>query len=203
LPNFVPTQEEALLSIDETNSDRPDRPYFLFVGRLEKLKGLQTLIPIFCSYQKAQLRIAGAGSYEPQLRRLAKGARNIEFLGQLSGQQLQSLYRKAVAVIAPSLCFEVFPQVLIEAFQQQTPVIVRNLGGMSEIIEESNGGLLYQSDEELVTAMDRLLENTSDRQQLGAHGYQAYQQNWTTELHLQRYFALIDEIAARRGLLLG
>jgi glycosyltransferase involved in cell wall biosynthesis len=43
----------------------PDGPFFLFVGRLEKLKGLQTLIPVFRRYLKAQLLIAGTGSYEP------------------------------------------------------------------------------------------------------------------------------------------
>jgi glycosyltransferase involved in cell wall biosynthesis len=41
--------------------DGSPEPYFLFVGRLEKIKGLQTLIPVFRDYNKARLLIAGTG----------------------------------------------------------------------------------------------------------------------------------------------
>jgi len=173
-------------------------PYFLFVGRLENLKGLHVLIPLFRRYRKAQLLIAGTGSDEPRLRRLAESSANIRFLGHMSGRQLQALYRQAVAVIVPSLCFEVFPQVIIEAFRQQTPAIVRNLGGMPETLEESGGGFVYNTDEELIATMDQLLADPAHRRELGLRGYQAYQRNWTAEAHLQHYFALIQEIAAAR-----
>src|SRR5712691_6859885 len=103
----------------------------------EKLKGLQTLIPLFCRYRKAQLWIVGTGSYEPQLRQLTASNANIRFLGYMTDQDLQGLYRQAVAVLVPSLCLEIFPLVILEAFRQRTPVVVRNLGGMPEILTES------------------------------------------------------------------
>jgi glycosyltransferase involved in cell wall biosynthesis len=49
--------------------------------------------------------------------------------------------------------YENFPLVIIEAFRQRTPVIVRNLGGMLEIVAESGGGFVYETDEELVAAL--------------------------------------------------
>jgi glycosyltransferase involved in cell wall biosynthesis len=189
LPGFVP--EVKLASNDQTLEE----PYFLFVGRLEKLKGLQTLIPIFRQHRKAKLFIAGQGSYETHLRQLAKGSNHIHFLGYLSGHQLQTLYRNAVALIVPSICFEIFSLVIIEAFRQQTPAIVRNLGGMAEVIEESRGGFVYDTKEELIAAMDRLLSDPSYRQELGRQGYEAYLQNWTAEAHLKQYFELIHKIA--------
>ena len=195
LPNFVPPVELSSSTVEEAIGEALNEPYFLFVGRLEKLKGLQTLIPVFRHYQKAQLLIAGTGNYESELKQLAKDNANIHFLGYVSGQPFQTLYRHAVAVIVPSICFEVFPSVTIEAFRQQTPAIVRNLGGMPEIIEESGGGIVYDTEEELVAAMDQLLAEPSYRDDLGRLGYQAYQQNWTTEAHLERYFALIHKIA--------
>ncbi len=196
LPNFAPTVEVALSTSGGPNGRSPAEPYFLFVGRLEKLKGLQTLIPTFRHYHKAQLLIAGTGIYEEQLRRLAEGSHNIRFLSHVSQQQLQVLYRHAVAVIVPSICFENFPFVIIEAFRQQTPAIVRNLGGMPEIITDSGGGFVYETDEELVAALDQLVADPSYRCELGCRAYEAYQRKWTAEAHLQRYFALIHEIAA-------
>jgi glycosyltransferase involved in cell wall biosynthesis len=200
LPNFVPTAEATSPTSEGAVGEASEEPYFLFVGRLEKLKGLQTLIPVFRHYRKAQLLIAGTGSYESRLRQLAEGSVNIRFLGHLSGQRLQALYRQAVAVIVPSITFEMFSLVTIEAFRQKTPAIVRNLGGMPEIIEESGGGFVYETEEELVAGMDQLLADPSYRRQVGWRGYQAYQQNWTPEAHLKRYFALIGEIALRKGI---
>jgi len=189
LPSFI--SEVEVISADQTLKE----PYFLFVGRLEKLKGLQTLIPIFHHYVRAQLLIAGKGSYEARLRQLAEGSNNIHFLGYLSDRQLQALYRKAVALIVPSICFETFSLVTVEAFRQQTPVIVRNLGGMPELVEDNGGGFVYNTAEELVAAMDRLLADPSYRRELGVRGYEAYLRNWTGEVHLRRYLGLIHEIA--------
>ena len=70
---------------------------------------------------------------------------------------------------------------------------------MPEIIEESGGGFVYNADEGLVAAMDRLLAEPSYRHELGLRGYQVYQLKWTPEAHMQGYFALIRETAAVRG----
>jgi len=199
LPNFVSAADgTAPTPKKQRNGEPPQEPYFLFVGRLEKLKGLQTLIPTF-RRQKAKLMIAGTGSYEPRLRQLAEGSVNIRFLDHVAGRQLQALYKQAVAVIVPSVCIEIFPLVIIEAFRQRTPVIVRNLGGMPEIIEESGGGFVYDTEEELVAALGQLLADPSYRRELGLRGYQTYQRSWTAEAHMERYFALIREIATARG----
>ena len=203
LPNFVPLAESLLPISDQLVHEMSEQQYFLFVGRLEKLKGLQTLIPVFQHYSKARLLVAGTGNYEHRLRRLARGSKNIRFLGFVSGRKLQALYRKAVAVIFPSLCFEVFTLGILEAFREQTPVIVRDLGAMSEIIKESKGGFVYAKNDELVTTMDRLLANPSYRHQVGMLGYHTYRQEWTAEAHQQRYFELISEIAESRGKSLG
>jgi glycosyltransferase involved in cell wall biosynthesis len=199
LPHFVPSNEEDAASYEQPPARPSDKPFFLFVGRLEKLKGLQTIIPIFRGYHKAELWIAGTGSYEPKLRQLAGGGADIRFLGHVSQGRLRRLYREAVAVIVPSICFETFGQVIAEAFSQQTPAVVRNLGAMPELIEESGGGLIFDTDTELIAAMDLLLTDQSRRRALGLNGYQAYLQNWTAEAHIERYLGLIHRVAEQRG----
>ncbi|MBI4523745.1 MAG: glycosyltransferase [Deltaproteobacteria bacterium] len=193
MPYFIsPTESVSPISSPAVREPL-DKNYFLFVGRLEKLKGVQTLIPLFRRYDKAQLWIAGTGNHENRLRQLADGSSNIRFLGHLSQAELQPLYRNAVAVLVPSLWFEVFGLIIIEGFSQRTPAVVRNLGGMAEIIKESGGGFVYDTEEELVAVMDRLVADPSCRRDLGLRGYEAYRQNWTAEAHLERYFELIRE----------
>jgi glycosyltransferase involved in cell wall biosynthesis len=200
LPNFAPSVE--LADLDSPGDPMLSEPYFLFIGRLEKSKGLQTLFPAFQNY-RARLLVAGSGNYENELRRLAAGNPRIQFLGRIDQSPLQSLYRRAIAVIVPSICYESFPLVMLEAYRQQTPTIVRNLGGMPEISEESGGGIVYNTQEDLVAAMDRLAAEPSTRMEMGMRGYKTLQQKWTAESHLERYSALIREIADARGLSLG
>ena len=92
---------------------------------------------------------------------------------------------------------------LLETFGQKTPAIVRRMGGMpqfidAQFIEESGAGFFYDTNEELVTAMNKLLAGPSYQCELGLRGYQTYQGEWTAEVNLERYLALIDEIAEAR-----
>jgi len=184
---------------DETTarSSMGEIPYFLFVGRLVKIKGLQELLPLFRHYEKAQLWIVGVGNYEPVLRRMARESPNIKFLGYQSGEQLGILYKQAVATIVPSLWYEVFGLVILEAFSQGTPVLVRNRGGMPKIIEESGGGFVFDTEKELVNAMDQLVSDQNLRDKIGRRGYEALREKWHPKPHIQRYLELIEQIAKR------
>jgi len=196
IPHFAPAQDEAP-SADES-SPHP-RPYFLFVGRLEKIKGAETLLPAFRGYAHADLLIAGTGTYEAELRRMAQGMTNVHFLGAQPQDKLQRYYRHALAVLVPSSGYEVFGLVVLEAYQQRTPVIARSLGGLTEVVEQSRGGgFLYRGNDELLAAMERLRADTALRREMGNRGYQAYQEYWTEEAHLKAYLDLLAETARRK-----
>jgi glycosyltransferase involved in cell wall biosynthesis len=173
-----------------------DVPYFLFIGRLEKIKGLQTLIPVFRRVRNAQLWVAGTGEYEGTLRAMAADSPNIKFLGHQSGEELRLLYEQAVATIVPSIWYEVFGIVILESFTQKTPVIVSKMGGMPKVVEDSGGGFVFETEMELVAAMDRLLHEPSLREQMGQRGYQALQQKWSAEVHITQYLKLIEQATA-------
>ena len=194
IPNFVPESALALVPDARMHS----RPYFLFVGRLEKLKGVETLLPVFDRYPDADLLIAGAGKYGGELRRRTKDIKNVHFLGAVPHEQLGSLYRKAIALLLPSAGYEVFPLVILEAHQQGTPVIAHHVGGLPEIIEQSGGGFLYQTPEDMLVAMEQLQTDPDLRQKLGEQGYQAYRRNWSEEAHLNAYFRVLEETALQK-----
>jgi glycosyltransferase involved in cell wall biosynthesis len=186
---------------DETSAPQPHpRPYFLFVGRLEKIKGVQNLIPLFREHPEYELLIAGEGTYADKLKELASGVKNVQFLGKLSHSKLQSYYKHARAVIVPSICYEVFGIIIIESFAVRTPVIVNNLGALPEVVDDSGGGIIYNDPDELLAAIKRLAEEDQLREELGRYGYEAYLRYWNEESHMRQYLGLIHELQEKRSL---
>lgn len=172
------------------------RPYFLFVGRLEKIKGLDDVIPLFRTYRDADLLIAGDGNHEEHLRKLAAGNRRITFLGRVPFERLRAYYHYALATIVPSVCYETFGNTLIESFRQRTPVIARRLGPFPEIVAQSGGGELFETESELVAAMRKLQTDEGHRQRLADSGYRASVDIWSESAVVPRYLQVVER--ARR-----
>ncbi|GAX60450.1 glycosyltransferase [Candidatus Scalindua japonica] len=198
MPYFLPLSEELSYEKINEKDEKHIGPYFLFVGRLEKIKGLQNLIPVFKEYSKAKLLIAGDGGYGKTLRKLARGNDNIRFLGKSNHRELRKLYKHAIAVIVPSICYEVFGIIIIESFSMKTPVIVNNISAPTEVIEDSGGGFIYNNNKELIQAMDILRTEPETRKSLGEKGYEAYRKYWTEDNCLKIYFDLINKIALKK-----
>jgi glycosyltransferase involved in cell wall biosynthesis len=200
VPYFVPPpaiEPGPARHATEGASPHP-RPFFLFVGRLEKIKGLQNLFPLFREYPLADLLVAGTGNFEAELRAQAQGMANVVFLGSLGQERLRALYRHAIALLVPSLCYEVFGIIILEAYLQRTPVIVHRLGGLAEVVEESQGGFAYSSPEELLDAMERLRTDPNLRREMGARGFEKYNTRWSTEAHMVMYFEQLEATARRK-----
>lgn len=194
MPYFLPTPKAKRLPEKVQES----RPFFLFVGRLEQIKGVQNLIPVFQNQTKFDLLIAGDGEYKEALVRQANGCANIKFLGRLDQKALQALYRSALAVLVPSICYETFGIIIIEAFSQKTPVIVNDLGALPEVVEDSGGGFVYKNQTELLAAMNKLAEEPALRDSLGEKGYRAFLKYWNEEAHLSQYLGVIESLQAAR-----
>jgi glycosyltransferase involved in cell wall biosynthesis len=196
VPN-QPTEQESreFLSVPRSQAVRP---YFLYVGRLEKLKGLQKVIPFFAQQDQVNLLVVGTGQYEHELKHLARKSPYVVFLGSLPFDRLRQLYAHAVAVIVPSLCYETFGLVVAEAFSFKTPVIAQDIGALSELVTMSGGGLLYRNSQEFAYAIELLRRNPELKIDLGERGHETYQKQWTEEQHLDRYLALIKQIGERK-----
>ncbi len=194
IPHFVPDSYDIRGADGDAEVPIPEKPFFLYVGRIENLKGVQNLVPVFRGYPKADLVIAGEGSCGTRLRKEAEGADNIHMTGFLSHARLSGLYEKALAIIVPSINYEISTLVIFEAFREKTPALVNNIGAPPELIEYSSGGIVYNSDEELIRAMDLLIADPAYRDELGRRGHEGYLKRWNTESHLRLYFDLIKRI---------
>jgi glycosyltransferase involved in cell wall biosynthesis len=130
-----------------------DSNYFLFVGMLEKHKGIIELLDVFKEFEdlkEAKLLIAGTGSLEEYVRGfIEKNALQdrIEYLGFQDHERLYSLYKGARALIIPSIWPENGPLVVLEAMSCGTPVVASNLGGLPEHIEKLDRNLIFRHDD--------------------------------------------------------
>lgn len=192
LAHFVPHPPEPGAAPAEHAGRR--RPYFLVVGRLEPIKGVGSVIEAFRRRRSEDLVIAGTGTLERRLQAQAADLPHVHFLGWRDGEQLDALYRGALAVIVPTLGHESFGIVAVEAFARGTPVIVHRFGALAELAADDRA-LSYDGGEELDNALARMAESPDLRAALAERGEAAYAQRWTPEHHLARYIGLIEQLS--------
>jgi glycosyltransferase involved in cell wall biosynthesis len=192
---------DADVSGVDAPAERPHAtPYFFYAGRLERIKGLDDIVPLFRDgIVPADLLLAGAGSHEPVLRSLAGQSPHVRFLGHLPPDHLAPLYRYAVAHIAPSVCYETFGNTLVEAFRQGTPVVARRIGPFPEIVTHAGGGELFDDAANLRPILERLLHDGVHRNALGAAGRRAYEATWSERAIVPRYLDIVDRTMSRRA----
>lgn len=198
LPLFLPPLAEA---------DRPDRnaapvhprPFFLFVGRVERIKGLQDLIPAIIRHDRADLLIAGEGHYVEALKAQAAGHPRVRFLGHVAPDELARYYAAAIACVVPSIVYETFGAILIESFRMGTPAIARRLGPFPELVEASKAGLLFETEAELVSAMTALQDDPERRARLSRAALAAFDTLWREDRVIARYGAALGAAARRKG----
>ena len=196
LPNLAPPSSEQGAGTE--TSEPPlssDRPYFLCVSRFERLKGVQDLVEAFRHFDRADLVIAGEGAMGEELRRSADGLGHVRFVGWQSHDALDSLYRGAVAVTIPSLCYEAaFPLVGIEAFAAGTPVVARRIGALAQI-DDMGGGWSFDGQASLLEVLGEVLDDSGGRTAQAARAARRlYDERYCEDVHVERYLRLVDEI---------
>ena len=148
MPELKEKRNIVLYNLADKILDAPaqktDR-YFLFFGRLSYEKGVKTLISAFKDMPNCNLKIAGTGPLEDELKDYTKSnnVTNVEFLGYKSGKELTDLVENAYFIIVPSEWYENNPMTIIEGYAAGVPVIGTNIGGIPEIIEEGVTGYLF------------------------------------------------------------
>jgi len=139
-PNFV--AYPAIQSLVSEN-------YFLFVGRLSEEKGIRILINAFQN-STYKLKIAGEGPLRNFIIQSCQSNKNIEYLGSLNKSEIQLVMQKCTALIFPSIWYEPFGLVIIEAFSFGVPVISSNIGAPIELIQDGINGLHFKVGSSLI-----------------------------------------------------
>jgi len=192
---FLPETPDKHSSTESVSPHQ--RPYFLFVGRLEKIKGLDDVIPVFEQYPAADLLIAGDGEYTDTLQNIARGNPRVMFLGRVTPEQLDIYYQHAIALIVPSVCYETFGIILIESFRQGTPVLARRIGPFPEIVSRSRGGVLFDGPADLLVAMRKFQTDPEYRNKLATQGRQGFLKNWSEAAIIPQFLDVIRRTALK------
>ncbi len=116
--------------------------YLFYFGRIEKLKGLPTLIDA-ARHSGQRLLIAGDGAWREEMQKRIAGLANIEYLGFQSGRALTHLIARSKAVVVPSEWYENCPMSVLEAKALGRPVIGARIGGIPELVRDNIDGFLF------------------------------------------------------------
>ena len=138
--------------------------YFLVVGRVEALKGIDVVVKAFEKIPEQKLIVAGDGPMMAEMKAYIKehNMSNVKFAGYLDKAKVQEKYRGAKAVIMASQCYEAFAMTIAEAYSNAVPVIAGNVGNLANMVEEGVTGIkfVYDSPDDLAAKI--LKYNTMD-----------------------------------------
>lgn len=173
----------------------------LFVGRLERVKGLDVFFEAIKLLEikhgrKLKVGVVGDGSIREELKTLTKNlgiSDIVEFLG--IRKDINDLMQKSKIFVLPSR-WEGLPMVIIEAMAFGLPVVATKVGGISEVIENGRDGILVESEnpEELTDAVIKLLDDDKLRDFLSLNAYMKIKDEYSIEKYTENLLNLYKEL---------
>lgn len=187
---------------DVKNNVRGEGEYYLFIGRISSEKGLENALNAFVKLPECELVIAGTGELEAELKEKYAAYENIKFIGFADEAAKEKLFRNAKAVIVPSIWYENFPMVIIEAFRHGIPVISNAWGAINGIVTDKVNGLLsgkeddsYEMRAENIAESVRLFESDKSlRARLGDNARRTFSEKMEAGKSIDDLIHIYEEL---------
>jgi phosphatidylinositol alpha-mannosyltransferase len=205
IPNGIDVDyfSEPVLPFDAFNDGKLN---ILFVGRLEKRKGLKYLLGAFgrLKWQYPQLRliVVGPGSPGKECYRIMseRALQDVVFVGGVSNDAVRRYYHTAQIFCTPATGKESFGIVLGEAMAAGKPIVASNIDGFRGVMTDGQEGLLVppKNEEALALALERLILDPALRREMGERGKLTVQ-NFRWEGVAAQVVQCYEEALAHRG----
>jgi len=167
--------------------------YALYVGRLSAEKGIDTLLAAWSlSGRKVPLKVIGDGPLRAAVEQAAAVTQKVEYLGSKNPEDVSVLMAGAIFQVFPSICYETFGRVAIEAFAAGTPVLAANIGAVGEITDNGRTGLHFRPGDpaDLAAKVDWLLCHPTEFAHMRKEARREYETKYTAE----RNYGMLMEI---------
>lgn len=190
IPN--PLSEDVEYKMSDSVSD-----FVLYFGRLSKEKGVPTLIKAIKKTDK-HLIVLGTGPIEDELKELVKRddlENQVELLGFKTGRELEDYVSRAKVVVLPSEWYENGPYSAMEALAKGKPLIVSNLGGLPELVDDGKNGFVFEAGnvEQLASKINEIFDLSSeDYRQLEVYSLNKAKEMFNANKYIEK---LLGEIS--------
>lgn len=190
-------------SPDSSKNARERRFNIFYMGRLEKVKGLDTLLSAFQllyrKHKECRLIIAGNGQYGNKLQELAMDpgiAGAVSFVGFINKEDKEKYFKTTDIFVLPSAYFETFGMVILEAMCFKVPVVASRIGGIPEVVDDGETGVLFESGnkDDLFQKIEALYMDKQKREKLAKAAYKRLKEDFSTSRMGDEYFELVEKL---------
>ena len=204
--------QKTAAAVDLKNKLQLDGEVILSVGRLIDLKGtdylIKALVGVLLEFPRAKAIIIGSGPRKNHLIKLARDqqlSEKILFIDKVAHTELVKYYSLADVFVLSSIVNKIgetegFGVVLLEAMACGVPVVGSDVGGISDIIQHEETGLLarQKDPQDIADQITRLLSDADLRKKVVKNGYHLINNQFSWEVISDRFIETYRE--ALRGL---
>lgn len=189
--------------VNESNTRNiRDDNYIFYFGRLSKEKGIYNLLKAISNLKNVNLKIAGDGpEKENIIKFINKKDINdrVEILGYLNSNEIKKYISNCSFVIVPSIWYENCPYSILETIEIGKPVVASKIGGIPELIDDNETGMLYKYDDcnELKEKIEKLYQDKKLRESMGKKARKKFENEFSNEAYYKNitniYMQIIGE----------
>jgi glycosyltransferase involved in cell wall biosynthesis len=187
IPNFI--RSERLLKVD---TNKYKKPRVIFVGRLTSQKGLDLLRQAIDRFSNINFTVVGSGDkiFADYLRK----KKNVHFIEKIKNKELMKIYEFSNILFLPSYS-EVFPLVVLEAMSKGLAIILSDIPGMREIVEEKENGFFFKPGdiEAACNALNFCFNNSKDIEEIGKKNI-VKSKRFNPQMAASKYLKIMNEV---------
>ena len=192
--HHIPT----FFNLKERNPQVTYQPFVLFVGRIEKQKGLMTLVKTFEGLPYS-LKIIGFSNdgYEDVLKKELEGKEHhIEFLGRKTFEEMTPYLKSCLFTVTPSEWYDNFPNVILESYAYKKAVVATDFGSLKYMVDDGNTGLKfrYANIDDFRKKITYMFEHQDEARKMGVNGYKLIETKYSPDVHYKTLLALFKSL---------